>query len=253
MKMKSLLAYAPLSFLLLYTNTNAQVVTPASGSPVVKANKGHFLFGTNLINYTNGGMVDRTFSAGKPVDTLKETFNSFSAGLNVWAGYFLSDKVCVGLSFGVNQGYSLYAFPYSANIYYAYSPFAGLIPSSLFFRYYLFQGDSNAHINVYLEGIVGGAYSSGNYTSDNGNGRPVTQTVQVNEFNVNGNVSAVLSFDISRHFSVPVKLGFLYSYYEQDSPAYQYNNGNYNQSEPASKETLSSPSFIGSIGLQYKL
>ncbi|MGP8215594.1 MAG: hypothetical protein ACLQQ4_08535 [Bacteroidia bacterium] len=266
MKIKPLFTAMMAGFFLLETIGVAQTTTQAATQPTSpnitpsathsKGNKGHFVFGTDLLGYSNGAYTIKGYSADKQTDTINETYNNLSFSLNIWAGYFVSDKVCVGLSFG-NDGnstniydYLLAGYPYD---YFDYSPFSSLVPSNLFFRYYLHMGDSSARIDIYLEGIIGGAHSSGNYVFSSGTGTSASEAMQINQFNIDGDLNIVFSFQVSNRFSIPVKLGFLYNYYEMDYPSYVINGGSYPQTEPSGKVTISSPSFVGSIGVQYKL
>ncbi|HSY76635.1 MAG TPA: hypothetical protein VK890_07250, partial [Bacteroidia bacterium] len=65
------------------------------------------------------------------------------------------------------------------------------------------------------------------------------------QLNLNGNVNAVFSFNVSKHFAIPLKFGFLFAYAEADSPE--------NGSQPSQKAMAFTPAFVGSLGLQYRL
>lgn len=234
-------------------DTNAQSTTTILGDVHKSGNKGHFLFGTNLPTYNIGSFISKDYTSGSIKDTFKNSFNNFGFSLNVYAGYFISDKVCIGVNFSssTNNFYSDYLYFYT-NIgsFYPYSTYNSFLPSYLFFRYY-FINDSTG-INLFVEGDLGAAYSNGNYTS--GNTPSTLETVPAALFSFNSNINLAVAYSISKHFSIPLKAGITYNYSEIDVPAYiQKNTGSSPISVPATENNLSAFSFVATLGLEYKI
>ncbi len=236
------------------TTTTTSITTTTIPAKSKGYNKGHFIFGTNLLNYSAGTSTENDYSSGSVKDTFTTKISNFSFSFNIWGGYFLSDRVCVGLNFNnsSNSIYGGYPYYYNNGPYYgALSPF---IPSNLFFRYYI-AGQDSGLVGFFLEGIVGGSYSSGTYTFGprssvyNNSG-----SVPVNQTSFNASINAVLALNVSNHFAFLFKAGLLYNTLVVEQAAYSYiDNNNMTTTVPESKSIVSEPSFIGTIGLQYKL
>ena len=220
------------------TTTTTSITTTTIPAKSKGYNKGHFIFGTNLLNYAAGTATENDYQAGSVKDTLTTKISNFTFSFNIWGGYFLSDRVCVGLNFN------------NSNSVYALSPF---IPSNLFFRYYIVGQDSGI-VGFFIEGLVGGSYSSGTYTYGPKNANSNRGSVPINQTNFNASINAVLALNVSSHFAFLFKAGLLYNSLEAEQAAYSYVNINgIATTVPESKSVVTEPTFIGTIGLQYKL
>src|SRR6185312_779933 len=123
-------------------------------------NKGHFILGTDLVNYETGNELYRYYSNDKVTDSNKTNINLFSSSLNIWAGYFVSKKVALGLRLAnigevVNTNYNMGT------------------PFGFFFRYYPLN-DSASKVSLFFEGIAGAYYSSA--TTSNGYSKTVSSS-----------------------------------------------------------------------------
>ncbi len=116
--------------------------------------------------------------------------------------------------------------------YYVFGP-SSLLPSSLFFRYYLSKDDNNI-ASFFLEGAIGGSYNSIML-----NGAGTAQTIA----NLNGDFNIVVSIHTIKHLDVQARAGIVYNdyYFNDASQPGQY------------PQNISSPAFTSSLGLQYKL
>jgi hypothetical protein len=193
--------------------------------------KGHFVFGSNILSFSASSYKETiTAGSGYGPDINKSTYSIMSVTFNLWAGYFISNSVCIGLNFG-NPSSSIIE-PYLGYDYNSTS-FSSIIPSGFFFRYYLNQDDNNI-ASFFLEGSVGGSYSS---ISSGG----VSNAISLG--NLNTNLNIVISIHTIKNLDVQLRAGFSYNDY------YFRNPSDYGESA----DDISSPAFLSSLGLQYKL
>lgn len=232
------------------TTTTPNTTTPATQPEIGTSQKGHFIFGSDIVSYSLGSTIEHDYVSGSVKDTSTLTSGNFGISFNVYAGYFLSNKVCVGITFNSQSNNSLYSpYLFLGNGYYYgyYNPYTAYLPSNLFFRYYFI---TDMDISLYGEGIIGLSYTSGKYTI--GNQASTSQTTPANVFSFNPALKLCLAFNPSTHFSIPVKVGFYYGYSDIDIPAYTQKTGQTNISEPEEEIKNSSFIFNASLGLEYK-
>ena len=196
--MKIKFAVAALFFCLCVSQMHAQILT----------RKGHFILGTNLISYSwNNARTVSTQASSPPTnpqytDSTNEKYTTFSTSLNVWAGYFISDRVCWGFSMSTNVTPTIPGFIMPNTTY------------STFFRYYFNKPDSTG-FDVFAEGNIGAAYSSttnGTYTSYQGQpglGYNNTYSAQTNTATLlNASIGLCVAYNFSRHWGIEAAAQF---------------------------------------------
>jgi len=250
MKIKFVVAAMLLGNVMLQNNVNAQsAIIPVKATHY---NKHHFIVGTNLLNYTEGISLSKNYQNGVISDSVTNKFHAASAALNFWAGYFVSEKLCLGIGF-TSYGSSAVLLGNTGII----TPFPYITPSNLMFRYYLLTGDSNK-VDVYMQGIVGASYSSfGSSVGSNDQYPPSNNsnstTSVTNMFNVGCDLILAIQINVTKHIGINAGVGGACGYQSYNVPSYVENTGGTPYTVPASKTLVSQVEFAGTFGLQYKI
>lgn len=165
--------------------------------------KGHFVFGSDIVQYTTGASTYTETSGGKVVDSGKVSSTNLSYGIGIWAGYCISNRVCIGLDYDFQQSPLAYYYPYYPYSFDYYQPFS-LFPSNLFFRYYIIRADSGQFLDLGLEGNLGARYNSSQNTFSDGytGSQAASITTQIDYLNLNSGIKLLFSFHVSKHFAI---------------------------------------------------
>jgi hypothetical protein len=219
-----------------------------------QCNKGHFIFGSDIVQYSAGASTYYETTGGKVEDSGKVTSTNLSYGIGIWAGYCVSNRVCVGIDYNFEQTPLAYYYPYYPYSFDYYQPFS-LFPSNLFFRYYLVRADSGKFIDLALEGNLGvRANNSQNTFPDGYTGTNAgTITTQMDFFNLNSGIKLLLSFHISKHFALQLAGGFNTAYQSINFVSASETPPVQNFNFTPSKVTYFTYDFIGSFRLQFYL
>jgi hypothetical protein len=212
--MKIKLALAAILFCICFSQLNAQTQT----------RKGHFLLTTNLLDYSLNS--SRSVNTATPIggtspvtqDSTHNKFSTLSLSFNVYAGYFISNKVCLG--FGMNTVVNADPYMTVPNTTYA-----------TFFRYYLNKADS-AGFDFYLEGNLGAGFATTTTSEDftgNGNGTSQTTNPYTNTASeLYGSIGVCASYHITPHWNIGVVAAFTFTTLKESNGAYtttENNNG----------------------------
>ncbi len=221
-----------------------------------QSSKGHFIFGSDLIQYNAGNSIQRYNGGTNEQDTVKNTFSNISLGINVWVGYFVSNRVCVGLKYDFQQSpidYYYNSYPY--NYYYPYYPALSLFPSNLFFRYNFIRADSGGFFDLGIEGTFGVQYtgSTNTTTPEYRYTTTYTTTSVTNYLSLNSGVNLLASFHISKHFALQLKAGIIVAYQNIDFASESISPPSNNFNFTPEKVYYTTYSFAGSFRLQFYL
>ncbi len=219
-----------------------------------QCSKGHFIFGSDLIQYSTNNSSYRYTSGSHVPDSNKTSSSDLSFGIGVWAGYFVSNRFCVGLDYSFHQPSMTYYYSYYP-YYYNYSPSFSIFPSNLFFRYYLVKADSGQVLDLALEGNAGFQYNSSmnSYYEDIYNNQTSTITNQMNFMNLNSGIKLLFSFHISKHFALQLAGGFNLGYESIDFVSSSITPSYPSYTFIPAKETYLNYGFSGSFRLQFYL
>ena len=218
-----------------------------------QCSKGHFIFGSDLVQYSSGTTTVNNYVANVQKDTLNNSFSNLSYGFNVWAGYYITNRFCAGLTFDFRQTpLEYYAYSY----YYYYYPAQSFLPSNLFFRYYIVHADSGGFLDLGVDGNFGVGYtSSQNTISDGtpGTSANTSITYQIDYFNLSSGINLLASFHISKHFALQFMGGLAGSYQSLNLASETISPPNRGYSFTPYEVTFTTFQFNGSFRLQFYL
>jgi hypothetical protein len=160
--------------------------------------KGHFILGTTLLSY-GANNSQGVSSSGSPQSTDSSHYKSsgISSSFDVWAGYFVSDRVCWGFSMNTTVTPTIPGYIYPNTTY------------STFFRYYFNKPDS-VGFDLFAEGNIGAGYSSYTVSEDrntNANGGSTNGPSTNSATTINAHLGLCVAYNFTKHWGLEAMAG----------------------------------------------
>jgi len=177
--------------------------------------KGHFILGTTVLGLSASNATGIE-TQGSSNDSSHYKATSVSTSLYVWAGYFVSDRVCWGFSMNTETNPNIGEFVYPNTVY------------STFFRYYFNKPDTTG-FDFFAEGNVGAGYSSFNSTNNQESGYtngPETNT----GLSINTNVGLCAAYNFTKHWGIEAMVGLSLGITDDKNGSYTSTGLYYNSS-----------------------